>query len=164
MAKRVKIRRLIQPGLQIRQGYPSFQRWLLLLRIVPQQLNSRLRYIYRITQAHTSGSRTASISESGRTTRCTARAKFSGPTVKYTKVSIKMTKNMALGCLVGPMGGSMLVSGNRANSMVRASIIYQIIVKKLGSGLRAKELSGSKIISDFNLCQVSRNKSFLEFI
>jgi hypothetical protein len=72
-----------------------------------------------------------------------------------------MTKNMDLGPLVGPMAGSMLGSGNKANSTAGASIICQIIVKKLDSGLRGRESSGSKIISDFNLCLVPRNKCFL---
>ena len=66
--------------------------------------------------------------------------------VKFTKVTMLMTKNMGLVLLVGPMAECIVGSGKMANKMVKDNIIYLMEIRKLDYGLTEKELDGFKIV------------------
>ena len=79
------------------------------------------------------------------------RVRFNGRMGRSIKVNMRMTKSMGLVHLVGPTAGSMWGNGRRASSMVEGSIICLIRVKRWGSGLKERGLSGCRIISDLEL-------------
>jgi hypothetical protein len=81
----------------------------------------------------------------GSTTGCMAKERSVGSMAGVTKATTNTTRSTVMVLSYGQMAANMWDTGKTANSMEEASTIFQMGIKRLENGSRARRSSGSKI-------------------